>query len=326
MPLTSRQQFLYGLFFSSVCVLFWSMLPIALKLSGDFSDPVTLTWFRFTGAGIVLLIWQGLHGRLAEFRNLTGRNWLTLFSAGAFLIVNYTCFAWSLDYLHPGIAQLSFQVAPFFLALGGWVFFKEWIRWQQWTCFAVLGLGMLLFFHPVLNGGFAAQSLDATLIGFVIVQTGVVCWSIYALLQKSLFSKLSPTNILLGIYLFALVSMLPFTRPSDLLAMNSSETLVAVFCSLNTLVAYGSFAQAMKYWQTVQVSVCVALTPVIAFILTELCVALGLWQTVITSINADSLSLLGMGLVIGAAIVVQVITATFNKRQLKVNQNEKAAA
>lgn len=326
MPLTARQQFLYGLFFSSVCVLFWSMLPIALKLSGDFSDPVTLTWFRFTGAGLVLLVWQGLRGKLIEFRSLSSRNWLTLCAAGTFLIVNYSCFAWSLDYLHPGVAQLSFQVAPFFLALGGWLFFKEWIHWQQWACFAVLGTGMMLFFHPVLGGSSQTQPLQSTLIGFAIVQTGVVSWSVYALLQKSLFSKLSPTNILLGIYLFALVSMLPFIRPSDLLAMDLSDTLVAVFCSLNTLIAYGSFAQAMKYWQTVQVSVCVALTPVIAFILTEACVALGLWGTVITSVQADTLSLIGMTLVVLAAIVVQLIAASLSRRTIVAEKSEKSTA
>ena len=307
MPLTRRQTFLYGLFFSAVCVVFWSVLPIALKLSGDFSDAVTLTWFRFTGAGLILLIWQGLKGQLAEFRTLSRHNWLTLAAAATFLIINYSCFAWSLEYLHPGVAQLSFQVAPFFLALGGWVFFKEWIRWQQWACFGVLAIGMLLFFNPVL--GTSGDGAYTLAIGFVIVQTAVLCWSLYALCQKALFHTLSPTNILLGIYLFAMVTMLPLTTPSDLLQMNTDETLIAVFCSLNTLIAYGSFAQAMKYWPTVQVSAGIALTPIAAFVLTELCVAAGLWPTIITSADANSWSFLGMALVVFAAITVQFVAA-----------------
>ena len=320
-----RQQFLYGLFFCSLCVLFWSTLPIALKLSGGFSDPVTLTWLRFSVAGIVLLIWQGLRGKLQEFTQLNGKQWLTLLAAGTLLIINYSFFAWSLDFLHPGVAQLSFQVAPLFLAVGGMVFFKERIRWQQWACFALLALGMLVFFHPVLSGNLNGDPSMIAL-GFLIVQTSACAWCFYALLQKSLFNKLSSTNILLGIYLYALVVMLPFSSPSELLEMDRSQTLVAAFCCVNTLIAYGAFAQAMNYWQTVQVSASIALTPVIAFIVTELCVALGLWQGIIESSHADTLSLFGMALVVMAAISVQFITAALNKRQLRLEQLETSAA
>ncbi len=317
--LTGRQIFLYGLFFSTICVVFWSTLPIALKLSGGFSDPVTLTWLRFSVAGLILFLWQWQRGALREFTKLTRKQWLTLFAAGSFLIINYSSFVWSLDYLHPGSAQLSFQVAPLFLALGGLVFFKEKVRWQQWACFVVLGIGMLTFFHPVLTGQGAGSS-NNVLIGFLIVQLSASAWCLYALLQKSLFKILSSTNILLGIYLYALVVMFPFTSPSALLEMDLNQTLVAAFCCLNTIVAYGAFAQAMNYWQTVQVSASIALTPVVAFIFTEAAVTFGWWQGIITSSNADSLSLFGMGLVVAAAIIVQFLTASLNKRQAALDK------
>lgn len=325
MPISSRQAFLYGLFFCTVCVLFWSALPIVLKLSGGFSDPATLTWLRFSVAGIILLAWQGWRGKLYEFTKLTKKQWLTLAAAGSLLIINYSFFAWSLDFLHPGVAQLSFQVAPLFLALGGMIFFKEKIRWPQWLCFAVLGLGMVIFFHPVLSGQISGDPSILAL-GFLIVQTSACAWCFYALLQKSLFKVLSSTNILLGIYMYALVVMLPFTSPSDLLEMNSDQALVAAFCCFNTLIAYGAFAQALNYWQTVQVSASIALTPVIAFIATEACVALGLWQGVIISSHADSLSLFGMALVVGAAISVQFITAALNKRQARLDSLQTTTA
>lgn len=320
-----RQQFLYGLFFCSVCVLFWSALPIALKLSGGFSDPVTLTWLRFSVAGIMLIIWQGMRGKLVEFTRLTRKQWLTLFTAGTLLIINYSFFVWSLDYLHPGVAQLSFQTAPLFLAVGGMIFFKERVRWQQWGCFVVLAIGMLVFFHPVLGGNLGGDPALIAL-GFLIVQTSACAWCFYALLQKSLFKTLSSTNILLGIYLYAMVVMLPFSSPTELLEMDMSQTLVALFCCINTILAYGAFAQAMNYWQTVQVSASIALTPVIAFIATELCVAMGLWQGIIESSHADSLSLFGMALVVMAAISVQFITAALNKRQARLEQLETSAA
>jgi drug/metabolite transporter (DMT)-like permease len=310
--LTAKQSFLYGLFFSSITVLFWGMLPIALKLSGEFSDPITLTWLRFGVAGVILGLWQWQRGKLIEFKNLKRNDWLRIFSAGTFLIVNYTCFVWSLEYLLPGSAQLSFQVAPLFLALGGLFFLKETIQWQQWLCFAAIGLGMITFFHPI----FEQSNQDSIWIGFAIVQVSAAAWSMYALLQKSLFKRLSPSNILLAIYGYALVVMLPFSSPSTLLEMSKNDMWIAGFCCLNTLIAYGAFAQAMRYWQTVQVSASVALTPVTAFILTEICVAGGWWSNQISSSHADWLSLFGMLVVILSAISVQLISARQQRQKI----------
>jgi drug/metabolite transporter (DMT)-like permease len=307
---TAKQTFLYGLFFSSITVLFWGMLPIALKLSGDFSDPITLTWLRFSVAGIILGLWQWQRGKLGEFKNLRKQDWLRLAAAGTFLIVNYTTFAWSLDFLLPGSAQLSFQIAPLFLALGGLFFLKDTIHWQQWMCFVGIGLGMLVFFHPILGQG----NQGSIWVGFAIVQCSAAAWSMYALLQKSLFQRLAPSNILLAIYVYALIVMLPFASPSTLLSMSSDDVWIAAFCCLNTLIAYGAFAQAMRYWQTVQVSASVALTPVTAFILTESCVALGWWTGIISSSHADFLSLFGMLIVIVSAINVQLISARVQRK------------
>jgi drug/metabolite transporter (DMT)-like permease len=307
---TAKQTFLYGLFFSAITVLFWGMLPIALKLSGHFSDPITLTWLRFSVAALILGLWQWQRGKLNEFKWLTKQDWLRLLAAGTFLIINYTSFAWSLDFLLPGSAQLSFQIAPLFLALGGLFFLKERINWQQWLCFVGIGLGMLIFFHPVIG----QDGQGSMWVGFAIIQLSAAAWSLYALLQKSLFKRLAPTNILLAIYVYALIVMLPFSSPSELLKMSSDDTWIAAFCCLNTLVAYGAFAQAMRYWQTVQVSASVALTPVMAFILTELCVALGWWSGSISSSHADLLSLFGMLIVIVSAINVQLISARVQRK------------
>ncbi|WP_421846443.1 DMT family transporter [Marinomonas sp.] len=319
---TAKQTFLYGLFFSSVTVLFWGMLPIALKLSGGFSDPITLTWLRFSVAGIILGLWQWQRGKLGEFKSLSKNDWLRLFAAGTFLIVNYTSFAWSLNFLLPGSAQLSFQIAPLFLALGGLFFLKEKINWQQWLCFVGIGLGMLVFFHPIFGQG----GQGSIWIGFAIVQMSAAAWSMYALLQKSLFKHLAPSNILLAIYIYALVVMLPFSSPSELLKMSPDDALIAAFCCLNTLIAYGAFAQAMRYWQTVQVSASIALTPVMAFILTEFCVTFGWWSGSISSSHADLLSLFGMLIVIVSAINVQLISARVQRKAALLTKSLSEAA
>ncbi|WP_240009582.1 DMT family transporter [Marinomonas algicola] len=307
----SRTFFLYGLFFSSVAVLFWGMLPIALKLSTHFSDPITLTWLRFFVAAFVLGLWQWHRGKLVQFKALTRKDWGYLLAAGSFLIVNYTTFVWSLSFLLPGSAQLSFQTAPIFLTLGGLFFLKEKINWQQCFFFVFIVVGILIFFHPV----FHQNNQSSVWVGFIIVQLSAVAWSMYALLQKSLFSRLDPSNILFAIYIYATFVMLPFSDPSRLLTISTQDSMIALFCCINTLIAYGSFAQAMRYWQTVQVSASIALTPIASYILTEVCVINLWWSDSIYSSHADSFSLFGMLLVIVSAIAIQFISSSVQRKK-----------
>ncbi|MBF9000102.1 DMT family transporter [Vibrio nitrifigilis] len=321
---SSKQQFWLGLALSCTTALFWGMIPIALKLSSGFADPVTLTWSRFTFAAIVVFVWQWQHGRLHEFRQLNRKEWLRLFAAGCFLIINYTTFAWGVTFLRPEVAQLGMQISPVFMALGGLLFLKEQVSWQQWACFGLLILGLLVFFHPVLTGDYHGD-VHNLVTGLIIIFISAFSWCIYALTQKTLFKKLSSSNILLMIYILATVVMAPFSSPMLLTTMSSNDTWVMLFCCINTVVAYGAFTQAMRYWETVQVSAVIAVVPVVVFVLTELCVVFGLWSSIISESHVDWLSMAGMFMVVGSAISVQVVSARANrKRRQKLEQQHSA--
>jgi len=311
------RMFMYGLFFSLTTVFFWGLIPIALKVSGGFADPITLTWLRFSVSGVIVFVWQWRRKRLHEFVYLTRSEWVQLLFAGIFLIVNYTCFAWGVNYLRPETAQLGMQVAPLFLALGGVFFLKEKIVFVQWVCFGVLLAGLVIFFHPVITGDYHGD-ISLMMTGFLIILVSAICWSAYAIAQKSLFKKLDASNILLAIYLFATVAMFPVTHPSQLMSMTVSETWIAFFCCLNTLIAYGAFAQALRHWETVQVSAVITLTPVLSYLLTELCVFWGLWSDIITPSHADALSLFGMAVVIFAAIGIQAVSILVIRRKKRL--------
>ena len=210
---------------------------------------------------------------------------------------------YSLDYLSPGTAQLNFQTAPFYLAFGGALFFKERLTALQLTCFATLALGVLLFFHPSLD----VSASNASQIGFgvLIVQFSVLSWTSYALLQKSLITKLSPNNVLLFIYGLGVLLMAPLSDFSQFKLMTNHQWLVIVFCAANTLIAYGCFGQAMKYWPTAQVSAMLALTPVLSFTANAVVVELGLWPNTFSADVIDIWSLLGIILIVGSVFTVQ---------------------
>nr|WP_280925688.1 DMT family transporter [Shewanella septentrionalis] len=300
--------------FISVAIVFWGMLPIALKLSGAFIDPVTLTWFRFLVALVVSILIQWSAGSLKQFAALDAKVWLRLVLAGVFLMLNYVSFVYSLDYLAPGAAQLNFQTSPFFLAFGGVLFFKERLNAVQLSCFATLALGMLMFFHPYLD--LSGANNHQVWIGVMIIQFSALSWTSYALLQKSLLNRLSPANLLLVIYGLGIFVMAPFSDFSQFASMDSFEWQIALFCAANTLIAYGCFGQSMKYWPTAQVSAMLALTPVFSFSATALVVSLGWWPEVFHADELDGLSLLGIGVIIVSVMVVQLLPM-YRNRQAK---------
>ncbi|MDT3295238.1 DMT family transporter [Shewanella sp. SP2S2-6] len=303
-----------GLLFISVAIVFWGMLPIALKLSGAFIDPVTLTWFRFLVALVVSILIQWSVGSLKQFAALDAKVWLRLVLAGVFLMLNYVSFVYSLDYLAPGAAQLNFQTSPFFLAFGGVLFFKERLNAEQLSCFATLALGMLMFFHPYLD--LSGANNHQVWIGVMIIQFSALSWTSYALLQKSLLNRLSPANVLLVIYGLGIFVMAPFSDFSQFASMDSFEWQIALFCAANTLIAYGCFGQSMKYWPTAQVSAMLALTPVFSFSATALVVSIGWWPEVFHADELDGLSLLGIGVIIVSVMVVQLLPL-YRNRQAK---------
>ncbi|QYJ75895.1 DMT family transporter [Shewanella sp. FJAT-52076] len=306
-------SFRAGFIYVAVAVFFWGMLPIALKLSADFIDPVTLTWFRFLVALIVSVAVQWLGGRLRQFAALAKQDWLLLFGAAVLLMANYVSFVYSLDYLAPGVAQLSFQTAPFFLAFGGVMFFAERLKAVQLGCFALLAVGMYLFFAPRLSFEGDAGEL---LLGLAIVQFSALAWTSYALIQKALIPRISPANVLLFIYGVGVVLMAPFCEFTAFGAMDTNAWLVAGFCAINTLVAYGCFGQSMKYWPTAQVSAMLALTPIVSFSLTAAVVAFDWWPESFQSDALSSVSMMGIVLIVLAVATLQLLPrylASFSK-------------
>ncbi|MGB1239428.1 MAG: DMT family transporter [Pseudomonadales bacterium] len=300
----TSSHFQLGLLFATTAVVFWGVLPIALKLSSAFIDPVSLTWFRFFTAFVISVVIQYLGGRLLQFKQLERLDWIKLTLAALCSVSNYVTFVYCLEYLAPGPAQLNFQTAPFFLAFGGALFFKERLSALQMSCFATLALGMLMFFNPYLSA--SDQPWQRVLIGVALVQFSALSWVCYALLQKSLIAKLSPANILLYIYGAGLFMMLPFVEFTHFAVMSGEQWVIALFCAFNTLIAYGSFAQSMKYWPTAQVGATVALTPIFSFLSSAVIVELGWWQGIIESPPITTLAYLGIALVILSVLCVQL--------------------
>lgn len=247
-----------GLLLALVTAACWATLPVALKVTLEQVDPYTLTWFRFLLAAGVMFAWLAARRGLGGFASLDRKRWWLLFAAALLLIGNYVFYLLGVQQTSPANAQLLIQLAPLLMALGGIFVFRERFNGWQWLGLATIVAGLGLFFRDQLDGGGVGY-----LFGSALVILAAVVWAGYALLQKQLLLRLSSPAMLLFIYVVASVVLLPLARPASLLQLDGLHWTLLLYCALNTLVAYGAFAEALAHWEASRVSAILATTPLL---------------------------------------------------------------
>lgn len=248
-----------GLALALTTCLCWATLPIALKVSLEALDALTITWFRFLLATGVVGAWLAARGELRQFGGLSRRHWAALLGAGVLLLGNYVFFLWGVQFTSPANAQLLIQLAPLLMAIGGIVVFKERFVAGQWLGMALIVGGLLLFFNDQLS----ARRSSGYVMGAASVVFAAVVWAGYALIQKQLLMRLTSPAVLLVIYALSTLLLWPFAQPTHLLTLDGLHWGMLLYCAVNTLVAYGAFAEALSHWEASRVSAILAITPLL---------------------------------------------------------------
>lgn len=255
----SNQKPVAGFLLALTAAILWGMLPVALKelLSG--MDATTVVWYRFLVAGIILFAWLAYTKNLPSIVGMNPVNKSLMLIASAGLCSNYFFFSYSLNFVNGETSEAVIQLTTLFLILGGVVFYKEPFSAIQKIGTSLIVIGLLLFFNDRLLLLGSLENQQTT--GVIIVAVAAVTWTIYALLQKRLLRDYSSVQILYFIYLFSIIVLLPFITPSDIFGLSPLQTWLLIFCCVNTIVAYGSFAEAMNLWDASKVSAVLALAP-----------------------------------------------------------------
>lgn len=293
-----------GLLLALITAACWASLPIALKVTLEQLDAITLTWFRFLVATAVMFAWLKWRGGLSAFKALDRKRWYLLSAAALLLIGNYVFYLWGVQYTTPANAQLLIQLAPLLMALGGIFVFREIYQFGQWCGLAIIAGGLVLFFSDQLKG--TSVGTQAYLIGSGAVIIAAVVWAGYALIQKQLLMRLSSQMILFFIYAVASLLLLPFSDPQKIMMLDSKHAWALAYCALNTLVAYGAFAEALVHWQASRVSAILAVTPLLCLgvvaivhaispttIASEVVTTLGYVGAILVVVGSSMSSLLG---------------------------------
>jgi drug/metabolite transporter (DMT)-like permease len=290
-----------GLGLSAATAALWATLPLALKLSVQQVDAITLTWFRFVAAAIATGLWLGWRGQLRGYASLGNRQrgWLAL--AAAMLLGNYVFYLLGVRDTSPANAQLLIQLAPLLMALGGILVFGERFGRAQWLGMALLAFGLWLFFDDQRQ---RSTSADYG-IGSAWVILAAVVWAVYALLQKQLLMRLNAMQIMCAIYVLAALALTPFAQPRALLALDPLHIALVLYCAANTIAAYGAFAEALAHWEASRVSAILALTPLLC--IATIAMAHALWPQIVAAERIGSIGYLGAGLVIVGSLTVSLL-------------------
>ncbi|GAG38950.1 unnamed protein product, partial [marine sediment metagenome] len=240
-------------------------------------DVLTLTWFRFVFAAVALALWLGRRRELPRLGALSSRRLLLLGVATVFLAANYLSYLLGLERTNAPSAQVLIQAAPLLLALGGIFVFRERFARLQWIGLGVLSIGMAGFFADQLRS--LVEGLDRYLSGALLIGVASVTWAVYGLAQKQLLLWLPSQAIMLCIYTGSALLFAPGAAPSALLDLGLAGWLWLLLASVNTLVAYGSFAAALEHWEASRVSAILALTPLAT--LTFSLIVAALWPSLV---------------------------------------------
>ncbi len=251
---------LIGLLLALTTAVLWGILPIALKILLDIMSANTITAIRFLAAALIVGLWLAARGKLPVLTLLYNRKvaWLMLIAVVG-LLSNYIMYLSGLNYLSAETGQVVIQLAPFLMMLGGIIIFKEkLLLWQKIGAFTLLG-GLLLFFNERLVTLIMQASSET--VGVLLVIAAGITWAAYALAQKQLLVNFSSKQIMYLLYVTGTLCFMPVSDFTPLLSMSTLHWAVLIFCCLNTVVAYGAFAEALHHWEASKVSAVLAVTP-----------------------------------------------------------------
>ena len=195
---------------------------------------------------------------------------------------------------------LVFAFSLLFLMIASVFVFKERFSRGQVVGLVVLIAGFGLFFNQRLEE--LLTSLGTYTAGVLTILLATSIWVFYALGQKQLLTVWNSLQVMMVIYLTCALLLTPWAHPLEALQLSPLQGWLLLACCMNTLVAYGAFAEALAHWEASRVSATLALTPLVTFVAVAL--AAWLWPDYVQAEEINALGYAGaLVVVLGSATV-----------------------
>ena len=287
----SSGHFLRGILLAAATALLWGVLPIILKVSLQGFTTGTIAWFRFSLAFLLLGIFLQFKGH-RPLKIIRNPPWMGIFG-GLCLTVNYYWVTLGVDISGPSNMAVLIQTASVFLVLTGVFVFRERLSLRQVLGMFVVAGGLGLFFFDQQSR--IAMSSDIYFANFLIVLAALV-WVGYMVSQKFLSRGHGAQSLNFLVYTVATVTLIGTVEWSEFASAGFNAWWALIFCAINTLLAYGALAEAVKYIPLALISVIITLNPLITLVGMKLLPAMGF-----ANLQPDPVGMVGY---FGSAIAV----------------------
>lgn len=280
-------------------------------------DGVTLTWLRFSFALLVqsALLW---------LRRVPGLPWRhppedlrLMLGAAAGLVANFALFSVALQHLPASTAATITQLQPTLMLGLSVMLLRQRLDLRQSLGAATLVGGLALFLFDRLPRPDDLRGPEAT--GIVLCLAASLAWAGGGVAQKLVASRVPTMHVMWMVYAAGAACLAPFGTPSQLCAIEGPQVGLFAFLCLNTLLAYGAFALAVRLWELPRVSAVLSLTVVFTYLTEQL--AGSLWPGLVRTEDWTLLKLLGAALV----LVGSLVTAMSQAPQVVAPSHRRAA-
>lgn len=289
----------------------WGTLPVSFVVLLGTLDTITITWYRFFSASLVVWCFLWRRKKLPHVKAFDSRTrWLLVLAATA-LASNFLLYLSSLSFLNPESAQVLIQLAPFILMFGSIGIYGERFGRLEWFGVVLLLIGFGMFFNDKLAEIFT--SLNDYSVGIILMVLASMSWGTYGLMQKNLLKSMDSIQLTSLMYLGGVVLLLPFTHPMSILSLDAIQLGALLFCSINLVLAYGAFTEALQVWHAAKVSAVITLAPL--FTITTMHVAVKLWPSVFIDSGLNRLAYAGAVIVVAGSMLAAHGHALQGKRQ-----------
>ena len=221
---------------------------------------------------------------------------------GLCLAANYFWVTIGVEITGPSNMAVLIQMATVFLVLAGVFVFRERLTLRQVLGMFVAAAGLVLFFMDQQSR--IAMSREYYFADFLIIMAAIV-WVGYMISQKFLSQKYGAQSLNFLVYAIATFVLVGAVEWSEFASAGFNAWLALSFCGVNTLLAYGALAEAVKYLPLSLISVIISLNPLITLLGMKILPAIGF-----ANLQPDLVGMLGYW---GGAIAVSGVTLVVYK-------------
>ena len=184
------------------------------------------------------------------------------------------------------------------MLFAGVLVFKERIGLHQKLGLVILIVGLILFFNQRFTD---FLEMNRYFKGIVIALCASSFWVGYGIAQKVLLNRCSSQQILVMIYIGCSIIFTPFAHFSQTTELSTFQFACLIFCCLNTIIAYGTYGEALNRWDVSKVSVMMTQIPIFTIIFSN--ILTDLYPHIFQDADLNWLSYLGAIVVVSGAML-----------------------